>query len=355
MQDVKFIISVVRGFVVRGRVHAPDDLHVFCPNFYWQVLKNTFGDTKVYSSSLLSPAQAQAFLQSKSSQQWLKPYRRGINKNATIPISYVLLKKKKKKQFAVARPIVSYSNFIFGRLFRAASTVLNTLLPAVYPGSCGLQTLPEIFQELHAFLCNAPIDIHLQQHNQDLVGFFTSLPIEQLMGSVNHLVTQYAANQNADLSEISFTVQLAAAEPKLRVFQGQFKRHKIRTGVIWLKDLWQLCELSLHTSLFSHVKRVCKQQRGSATGNQISPSLANIAVSYLEHQWYQKHKDALKNHAEELYIVRYVDNRLVLCGQHLAERRFMQEFLADLFYRHPVELEDVTNGEFPGTILDANL
>ena len=109
MQDVKFIISVVRGFVVQGRDHAPDDLHVFCPNFYWQVLKNTFGDTKVYSSNLLSPAQAQAFLQEKASQKWLKPYRWGISKNATIPISYVLL--KKKKQFAVARPIISHSSF----------------------------------------------------------------------------------------------------------------------------------------------------------------------------------------------------------------------------------------------------
>ena len=98
------------------------------------------------------------------------------------------------------------------------------------------------------------------------------------MVSVNHLVTQYAAKQNANLSEISFTVQLAATEPKLRVFQGQL--HKIRTGVIWLKDLCQLCELSLHTYLFS-LKKVFKQQRGSVIGNQISPSLANIAVSYL--------------------------------------------------------------------------
>ena len=151
------------------RDHAPDDLQLFCPNFYRQVLKNTFGDTKVYSSSLLSLAQAQAFLQDKASQKWLKPYRWGINKNATIPISYVL--KKKKKQFAVARPIISYSSLIFGRLFRAASTVLNSLHSAAYPGSFGLQTLPGIFQGLHAFLCCAPIDIHLQQRNQDLVAF----------------------------------------------------------------------------------------------------------------------------------------------------------------------------------------
>ena len=111
----------------------------------------------------------------------------------------------------------------------------------------------------------------------------------------------------------------------------------------------------LFTSLFSHMKKVFKQQRGSAIGNQISPSLANIAVSYLEHQWHQEHKDALEKHSDELYIVRYVGNRLVLCGQHLADRWFMQEFLADFFYRHPVELEDVTNEEFLSTILDANL
>ena len=172
------------------------------------------------------------------------------------------------------------------------------------------------------------------------------------MESVNHLVTQYAAKQSADWSEISFSVQLAATEPKLRVFQGQFKRRKIKTLVIWLQDLCQLCELSLHTSLFSHMKKVFKQQRGSAINNQISPSLPNIAVSYLEHQWHQRHKDALAKHSDELYIVRYVDNRLVLCGQHLADRWFMQEFLADFFYKHPVELEDVTNGELSGTILE---
>ena len=49
-----------------------------------------------------------------------------------------------------------------------------------------------------------------------------------------------------------------------------------------------------------------------------------------------------------------MDNTLVLCGQHLADKWFMQEFLADFFLRYPVELEDVTNGELLGTILDAS-
>ena len=49
-------------------------------------------------------------------------------------------------------------------------------------------------------------------------GFFASLPIEQIMESVHHLATQYAAKQSADWSDMSFTAQLAATEPELRVF-----------------------------------------------------------------------------------------------------------------------------------------
>ena len=48
MQDVKYIISVVPRFVAHGRDHAPNDLHLSCPRFYWQVWKNMFGDPKVY-------------------------------------------------------------------------------------------------------------------------------------------------------------------------------------------------------------------------------------------------------------------------------------------------------------------
>ena len=66
------------------------------------------------------------------------------------------------------------------------------------------------------------------------------------MESIHHLVTQYAAKQSADLSEVSLTVNMAATESKFQMIQERFERLKIRTGVIWLKDLCQLCELSLH-------------------------------------------------------------------------------------------------------------
>ena len=164
-------------------------------------------------------------------------------------MSYLLL--KKKKQFLVARPIISYRSFAFARLFRAASMVINIMVPIVYPGSFGFQALPDIFKGLHAFLRDASEDLNLQQYNQDLVGFFTSLPVSQILEAVDHLIDQYANKQVLPQEQIKFTVQLHAAEPKLRVFQGSYRRQRQRTGIIWLADLKSICQLSLSTSLFS--------------------------------------------------------------------------------------------------------
>ena len=49
--DIKYIKSVLTGFVVQGRDHAPNHLHIFCPLLYWRILKSTFGDEEVYTRS----------------------------------------------------------------------------------------------------------------------------------------------------------------------------------------------------------------------------------------------------------------------------------------------------------------
>ena len=73
--DIKYIKSILDGFVVQGRDHAPNHLHLFCPFFYWKLLKSTFGDEEVFTRSLLTPNQAQAFLAKLAKKPWLKPYR----------------------------------------------------------------------------------------------------------------------------------------------------------------------------------------------------------------------------------------------------------------------------------------
>ena len=142
------------------------------------------------------------------------------------------------------------------------------------------------------------------------------------MMAANQLIDSYAHTQTTEFNMIKFAVQLGASEPKLRVFQGSYKRNKSKTGTIFLKDLSRICQLSLETSFFTQMGRIFKQTRGSAIGNQISPSLANIAVSYKEQQWYESHRNALEALRAQVYIIRYVDNRLGLCSDDTANRWF---------------------------------
>ena len=130
--DIKYVKSVLNGFVVQGRDHVPNH----------KILKSTFGDEEVYARSLLTPNHAQAFLGQLTKKPWLKPYRWGVQETAKLPCSYLLL--KQKKQFLKARPIISYRSFAFGRLFQAASSALNIMLPVVVQDSYGHQRLMRI-------------------------------------------------------------------------------------------------------------------------------------------------------------------------------------------------------------------
>ena len=91
------------------------------------------------------------------------------------------------------------------------------------------------------------------------------------------------------------------------------------------------------------MNRMFKQQRGSAIGNQISPSLTNVAVSFLEQAKHDKHEDQDPSLGQR--IVHYQILTTDWCSAALAEQPFMQEFLSAYFDRHPVELEPVHNGE----------
>eukprot|EP00439_Symbiodinium_sp_Y106_P011908 s5626_g1.t2 len=103
--------------------------------------------------------------------------------------------------------------------------------------------------------------------------------------------------------------------------------------------------------LFVQMGRVFKQQRGSAIRHQISPSLANVAVSFKE-QWFERHQDGLQLLQDEVYM--FATLTIVCCYALAVEHPvdgFFQEFLAP-FSKHPVELEDVLDGEFLGTTLN---
>ena len=101
-----------------------------------------------------------------------------------LPACLLLTSFLKKQDFKAARPIISYVHFLYAKLFRATAIALDLILRSVCPRSFGLDTLPSILQKLTVFLQQLPDDADPVVYNQDLVGFFTSIPVFRILNAV---------------------------------------------------------------------------------------------------------------------------------------------------------------------------
>ena len=176
---------------MHGRDHALSHCHAYCPWRFWKTVRDTFEDPEVYQTCMLERTALLQFLNSLTRQSWLRPYQWGIRRDAPLPTAYILI--KQKKQFKAARPIIDYKRFVFAKLFRATAIVLDLLQKECLPQSYGNQTFPQMVQSLIQFLEQYPVGQPLRTYNQDLVGFFTSIPVDRILRSVEWLIEAFTA------------------------------------------------------------------------------------------------------------------------------------------------------------------
>ena len=95
-RDIAFLRSVFGPLVVHGRDHALSHCHVYCPWRFWKTVRDTFEDPEVYQTCPKERTSLIQFLDSITRRPWLRPYKWGICKDASLPTAYVLIKKKKQ-------------------------------------------------------------------------------------------------------------------------------------------------------------------------------------------------------------------------------------------------------------------
>ena len=339
-KDVTFLRKIPDGFFIHGRDHAVAHVHVFCPLFVWRVYRKTFGDPEVYERLPLTYSQASVFLKMTTRKALLTRYKWGFRASEpSIPIAYILL--KQKKSFQAARPIISYKYFLYARLFKATAIVIDLLVRDVCPDSFGLDTLPVMLQKLSAFLHQAPEDFEALSFNQDLVGFFTSIPVDRILQSIDAIISRYCYRHALQLADVVFSVLLKEKDVNLRIWRGRPRKAAQRPYLIHLQDVRAICHLSCECSVFSVMQCIFRQRRGATIGNQISPMLANATVSLEEQRFVELHRADLQRIGADLFCTRYVDNRLVILDVKHEHRAFLKQFLSNDFYARPVELEHV--------------
>eukprot|EP00439_Symbiodinium_sp_Y106_P071233 s3851_g12.t1 len=268
-----------------------------------------------------------------------------VDASGSLPVGFVLL--KRKKMFRKGRTIVSYLHAPLRKMLAGAAYAIQLMLRTSWQGLD--LSIPEIWRQLHQFLHETPSSVRLCEFNDDLVGFFNSVPREMIVSALQTLIQDYQRDIGVSMFTIDLRKTTASAQRALP--------HKPRGGrsrgchTLEVQHLVSIVQLSFRTGVFVVNHRCFQQVRGTCIGNQISPVLSSLPVILRERVWKQSLQAQLMPQGlrmHHLFMCRYVGNRLVLCDSQVSGGNAMREFLHSGFYGSSIELEEVTDHSFFG-------
>ena len=341
------------GVVIHHADHQNQNARLCCPRLYFQGCINTWQDPQLFSQMTCTPQQALQQVHHLATALLQKTYKWGINWGAHLPQGFIFL--KGKKQYKKGRTIISYKGSTYAKLLKYAATALEAMLKQVWPQSLGQYSTPEIWKAIHQFFQKCDDNTTLHTVNDDLIGFFISVPQKKLLDAVTILVRDWCNKFGKEVIQVE-------------VNKNNFHQHNITAGrpnrnnfdtrnfyQIWVKDLPMIVKLSFDSCIFQTLGRVFKQHRGTGIGNQISPVVSNIAVTLIERTWYFCFQNQLNSvyRRYPMIMLRYVDNRFLMYNTELQQCLALKTFAHKFFYEHPVGLEDVGSDELLGFDVDA--
>ena len=161
--------------------------------------------------------------------------------------------------------------------------------------------------------------VHLAEANDDLVGFFNSVPRQQILDSLSRLVALYQAREFPPRVTVSLR-KLSNSESAWPNFPTVSLRGQGSPGLEVLSTS-NTCMLLMF-----------RQHRGTCVGNQISPVLSSLPVTQRESCWQREWTQFLSSakyfdtQQAELFVCRYVDNRLLLTDFSILEHQCLKDF-----------------------------
>ena len=210
-------------------------------------------------------------------------------------------------------------------------------------------SIPQLWHHFHSYLTQTPPDISLHATNDDLVGFFNSVPQHRLIDAVHSLVHHWQQQQSTHT--LTVDVQ-ATGNPFHHSHIGRHHRKHPTQRTIQTSDITTIVAFALNTCIFRACNNTYKQIRGAGIGSQLSPALCNVAITLIEHSWHQIHNNLLQHTDLHFTYYRYVDNRFIVHNEHFLHHPAIQTLIHHNFFGDPVELEPVEDFHLLGFNID---
>ena len=279
--DVSTIRNILHSeFVLHCEDHEPNHVMTFCPRFFFSSALQTWEDADVFETLSGHPQEWKQWVLNQVPSSLKRKYPWSINPKGKLPNGFVFL--KRKKQFAKGRTIISYCATPFCQLLKAASHAIVLMINTAWDRAFGLEPTPVIWNRLHEFFKRTPAHAHLLEINDDLVGFFNSVPREQIVQSLNMLISKYRSLGYPPDTSVSLTKASCAETAWPGKPQGKSTK---QVKYLQVQDLPDIVQLSFQAGVFQAMGRIFRQHRGTCIGNQISPVLSSLPVIQRELQW----------------------------------------------------------------------
>ncbi|CAE7710324.1 unnamed protein product [Symbiodinium sp. CCMP2592] len=182
------------NFVIHNEDHCKGHVMLFCPNLYYTTQWRTWTDETVFTRLPYAPHEYQQALTKQIPQDLRKRYPWGFKSDPRCPRGYIFM--KRKKQWATARTIVSYWNSLAAPLLTAVSMALSSILSSTWPQQLATGTTPQLWSDIHRFLRAQSDTARMVELNQDLIGFFNSIPQTEVVNAVQRLLDECRATHN---------------------------------------------------------------------------------------------------------------------------------------------------------------
>ena len=134
-----------------------------------------------------------------------------VDASGSLPVGFVLL--KRKKMFRKGRTIVSYLHAPLRKMLAGAAYAIQLMLRTSWQGLD--LSIPEIWRQLHQFLHETPSSVRLCEFNDDLVGFFNSVPREMIVSALQMLIQDYQRDIGVSMFTIDLRKTTASAQRAL--------------------------------------------------------------------------------------------------------------------------------------------
>ena len=185
--------------------------------------------------------------------------------------------------------------------------------------------------------------------NDDLVGFFNSVPQNRLIDAVQSLVNRW--QHTFDTPTITVDTHTTGDPIQLAHIGRRHRKHPTQR-TLDTSDIVTIVSLALDSCVFKACNLYFLQVRGARIGSQLSPALRNVAITLIEHLWHQLHH-SLTDHTEIHFVYyRYVDNRFIAFNRTFLTHLAIHTLVHPDFYGNPVELEPVEDMHLLGFDVD---